>query len=112
MDMSFMAKFAVTGSEAGAVLDHLSAGDVDGEPGWITYTQWLNDDGRIEADLTVSKLDRRPVLGGRLRHRPRPRRRALGRAAAGRDVRVARRDRRLRAAQPPGAALARRARRP
>jgi glycine cleavage system aminomethyltransferase T len=38
------------------VLDHLSAGDVNGEPGWITYTQWLNDDGRIEADLTVSKL--------------------------------------------------------
>jgi 4-methylaminobutanoate oxidase (formaldehyde-forming) len=57
MDMSFMAKLSVTGPDAGAVLDHLSAGDVDGEPGWITYTQWLNDDGRIEADLTVSKLD-------------------------------------------------------
>jgi 4-methylaminobutanoate oxidase (formaldehyde-forming) len=56
MDMSFMAKFAVSGIEAGAVLDHLSAGDVNGDPGWITYTQWLNDDGRIEADLTVSKL--------------------------------------------------------
>ncbi len=56
MDMSFMAKFAVSGTDAGAVLDHLSAGDVNGEPGWITYTQWLNDDGRIEADLTVSKL--------------------------------------------------------
>ena len=24
--------------------------------GWITYTQWLDDDGRIEADLTVTKL--------------------------------------------------------
>jgi glycine cleavage system aminomethyltransferase T/glycine/D-amino acid oxidase-like deaminating enzyme len=56
MDMSFMAKFAVTGPEAGAMLDFLSAGDVNGEPGEITYTQWLNDDGRIEADLTVSKL--------------------------------------------------------
>ena len=56
MDMSFMAKFAVSGIDAGAMLDHLSAGDVNGEPGWITYTQWLNDDGRIEADLTVSKL--------------------------------------------------------
>jgi glycine cleavage system aminomethyltransferase T/glycine/D-amino acid oxidase-like deaminating enzyme len=56
MDMSFMAKFAVTGPEAGAMLDFLSVGDVNGEPGWITYTQWLNDDGRIEADLTVSKL--------------------------------------------------------
>ena len=56
MDMSFMAKFAASGGDAGAMLDHLSAGDVNGEPGWITYTQWLNDDGRIEADLTVSKL--------------------------------------------------------
>jgi glycine cleavage system aminomethyltransferase T len=56
MDMSFMAKFAVSGIDAGAVLDHLSAGDVNGDPGWITYTQWLNGDGRIEADLTVSKL--------------------------------------------------------
>jgi glycine cleavage system aminomethyltransferase T/glycine/D-amino acid oxidase-like deaminating enzyme len=57
MDMSFMAKFSVTGPEAGAMLDYLSVGAVNGDPGWITYTQWLNDDGRIEADLTVSKLD-------------------------------------------------------
>jgi glycine cleavage system aminomethyltransferase T/glycine/D-amino acid oxidase-like deaminating enzyme len=56
MDMSFMAKFSVAGPEAGAMLDFLSVGDVNGDPGWITYTQWLNDDGRIEADLTVSKL--------------------------------------------------------
>jgi len=62
MDMSFMAKFAVSGSEAGAMLDHLSAGDVNGDPGWITYTQWLNDDGRIEADLTVSKLSENRFL--------------------------------------------------
>jgi glycine cleavage system aminomethyltransferase T/glycine/D-amino acid oxidase-like deaminating enzyme len=56
MDMSFMAKFAVQGRDAGRELDRLSAGRVDGEPGRITYTQWLNDDGRIEADLTVTKL--------------------------------------------------------
>ncbi len=56
MDMSFMAKFEVTGAGAGELLDKLSAGLVDGEPGVITYTQWLNDGGRIEADLTVSKL--------------------------------------------------------
>ncbi len=57
MDMSFMAKFLVQGRDAGAVLDHLSAGDVDGEPGRVTYTQWLNGSGRLEADLTVTKLD-------------------------------------------------------
>ncbi len=56
MDMSFMAKFAVQGRDAGRELDRLSAGRVDGEPGRITYTQWLNDDGRLEADLTVTKL--------------------------------------------------------
>ena len=56
MDMSFMSKFAVRGRDAGRLLDRLSANNVDGEPGTITYTQWLNDGGSIEADLTVSKL--------------------------------------------------------
>ena len=56
MDMSFMAKFTVRGPGAGHLLDRLSGGAVDGDPGVITYTQWLNDDGRIEADLTVTKL--------------------------------------------------------
>ena len=56
MDMSFMSKFRVTGADAGAVLDHVSGGAVDGEPERITYTQWLDDDGHIEADLTVTKL--------------------------------------------------------
>ena len=57
MDMSFMAKFRVQGPDAGAVLDRMSTNRVDGEPGVITYTQWLNDGGTLEADLTVTKLD-------------------------------------------------------
>jgi glycine cleavage system aminomethyltransferase T/glycine/D-amino acid oxidase-like deaminating enzyme len=56
MDMSFMAKFAVQGRDAGRELSQLSAGNVDGEPGLITYTQWLNEAGKLEADLTVTKL--------------------------------------------------------
>jgi len=56
MDMSFMAKFSVQGRDAGALLDRLSAGNVVGECGRITYTQWLNDAGLLEADLTVTKL--------------------------------------------------------
>jgi glycine cleavage system aminomethyltransferase T len=56
MDMSFMAKFAVQGRDAGRELDHLSANRVDGASGLITYTQWLNDAGKLEADLTVTKL--------------------------------------------------------
>lgn len=57
MDMSFMAKFLVQGRDAGQRLERLSANRVDGEPGRITYTQWLNPAGGIEADLTVTKLD-------------------------------------------------------
>jgi len=57
MDMSFMSKFFVQGRDAGPVLNWLSANNVDAEPGRITYTQWLNEWGKIEADLTVTKLD-------------------------------------------------------
>jgi len=57
MDMSFMAKFLVQGRDAGRALNYLSANDVDGESGQITYTQWLNQKGKIEADLTVTKFD-------------------------------------------------------
>jgi heterotetrameric sarcosine oxidase gamma subunit len=57
MDMAFMAKFGVQGRDAGQVLEQVSANHVDGEPGRITYTQWLNPGGTLEADLTVTKLD-------------------------------------------------------
>jgi 4-methylaminobutanoate oxidase (formaldehyde-forming) len=56
MDMSFMAKFLVQGRDAGRLLNHVSANNVDGPPGLITYTQWLNEGGTLEADLTVTKL--------------------------------------------------------
>jgi len=56
MDMSFMAKFRVEGAGSGAFLDRLSTARVDGGPERITYTQWLNEAGGIEADLTVTKL--------------------------------------------------------
>ena len=57
MDMSFMSKFLVQGRDAAELLNYLSANDVDGDPGVITYTQWLNAGGTLEADLTVTKLD-------------------------------------------------------
>jgi len=60
MDMSFMGKFLVQGRDAGPFLNRLSANDVDGalvsDGGRITYTQWLNDAGCLEADLTVIKF--------------------------------------------------------
>jgi 4-methylaminobutanoate oxidase (formaldehyde-forming) len=56
MDMSFMAKFAVQGRDAGRELERLSANQVSAETGMTTYTQWLNEAGKLEADLTVTKL--------------------------------------------------------
>jgi 4-methylaminobutanoate oxidase (formaldehyde-forming) len=38
-------------------LNRISANHVDGPAGFITYTQWLNEGGTLEADLTVTKLD-------------------------------------------------------
>jgi glycine cleavage system aminomethyltransferase T/glycine/D-amino acid oxidase-like deaminating enzyme len=56
MDMSFMGKFLVQGRDAGACLNRISGNQVDGAAGVITYTQWLNEGGTLEADLTVTKL--------------------------------------------------------
>jgi 4-methylaminobutanoate oxidase (formaldehyde-forming) len=56
MDMSFMSKFLVQGRDAGVLLDRLSANSVNGPCERITYTQWLNSGGRLEADVTVVKL--------------------------------------------------------
>lgn len=56
MDMSFMSKFLVQGRDAGTCLNRLSTAQVDGKEGEIVYTQWLNERGTLEADLTVMKL--------------------------------------------------------
>ena len=56
MDMSFMAKFLVQGRDAARELERISANEVAAEAGRITYTQWLNERGTLEADLTVTML--------------------------------------------------------
>ena len=56
MDMSFMGRFLVQGRDAGRCLNRISGNQVDGAAGVITYTQWLNEAGTLEADLTVTKL--------------------------------------------------------
>jgi len=56
-DMSFMSKFLVQGNHAGLFLNRLSTSNVDGDCGKITYTQWLNENGFMEADLTVTKIE-------------------------------------------------------
>jgi heterotetrameric sarcosine oxidase gamma subunit len=71
MDMAFMAKFDVRGRDAGQILDQVSANKVNGKAGRITYTQWLNPAGTLEADLTVTKLaeDRFWVVASDTAHR-------------------------------------------
>ncbi len=61
-DQSSMAKFAVQGRDACRVLNRLGTADVDVAPGRIVYTQWLNERGGIEADLTVTRLGEREYL--------------------------------------------------
>jgi 4-methylaminobutanoate oxidase (formaldehyde-forming) len=55
-DLSSFGKILVQGRDAGDLLQELSANDVDGEPGRTIYTQWLNDRGGIEADVTVTRV--------------------------------------------------------
>ena len=61
-DLSSFAKFRLQGTDAARVLNHVCANDVDVRPGRIVYTQWLNDRGGIEADLTVTRLTRDDYL--------------------------------------------------
>ncbi len=63
MDMSFMSKFRVQGRDAGRLLDSMSGNSVNGAVGELTYTQWLNERGTLEADLTVTKLPSSSVDG-------------------------------------------------
>lgn len=55
-DMSFMSKFSVKGDDAGAFLNYISTANVDGDSGKITYTQFLNSEGFLEADVTITKI--------------------------------------------------------
>ena len=61
-DQSSFAKFRLEGRDACAVLNYICANDVDVAPGKMVYTQWLNDKGGIEADLTVTRLSETAYL--------------------------------------------------
>jgi len=56
MDMSFMCKLMVQGNDAEKVLNNICCNDIAVEPGRIVYTQWVNEAGGLEADLTVTRL--------------------------------------------------------
>ncbi|HUY83982.1 MAG TPA: FAD-dependent oxidoreductase [Steroidobacteraceae bacterium] len=61
-DQSSFAKFRLEGADAARILNRVSANDVDVAPGRVVYTQWLNQRGGIEADLTVTRLDEQAFL--------------------------------------------------
>jgi glycine cleavage system aminomethyltransferase T len=54
--MTSFGKFLVQGRDAERVMQGICANDVAVAPGRIIYTQWLNQRGGIEADLTVTRL--------------------------------------------------------
>ncbi len=61
-DQSSFSKYLVQGTDACRVLNRLSTANMDVAPGRIVYTQWLNEQGGIEADLTVTRLSEREYL--------------------------------------------------
>jgi 4-methylaminobutanoate oxidase (formaldehyde-forming) len=61
-DQSSFAKFSLSGPDAPGVLNYLGGADVDVPVGKIVYTQWLNDRGGIEADLTVTRIGEQDFL--------------------------------------------------
>jgi len=61
-DKSFMGKFLVQGRDAEQVLNWVSANSVSIPVGRNIYTQWLNHQGGIVADLTVTRLGEQEYL--------------------------------------------------
>jgi len=61
-DQSSFAKYRVEGRDAEKLLNRLSTNDMSVAIGRVVYTQWLNDHGGIEADLTVTRLSKNSYL--------------------------------------------------
>jgi 4-methylaminobutanoate oxidase (formaldehyde-forming) len=55
-DKSFMGKFLVQGPDAEKVLNRVSANSVSIAVGRNVYTQWLNRQGGIVSDLTITRM--------------------------------------------------------
>ena len=56
LDMTSFGKVDVRGPGALALLQRLAANNMDKPVGRITYTQFLNDSGGIESDVTVTRI--------------------------------------------------------
>lgn len=56
-DMSSFAKFEVTGKEAEAALHYVAAADIRVPVGDVVYTQFLDERGGINADLSIARVE-------------------------------------------------------
>ncbi len=61
-DMSSFGKIRVEGPDACAYMNYLAGGQYDVETGKIVYTQFLNKNAGIEADVTVTRLSETAYL--------------------------------------------------
>ena len=61
-DQSSFSKFLVQGNDAEAVLNRICANNIDVIVGKSVYTQWLNERGTIEADLTVTRIQQHSFM--------------------------------------------------
>jgi 4-methylaminobutanoate oxidase (formaldehyde-forming) len=61
-DQSCFDKIRVEGPDAVTALNEICANEVDVPAGKSVYTQWCNDRGGIEADLTVTRIDENEYL--------------------------------------------------
>ncbi len=57
VDQSSFSKFMIRGAGALDLLQQVAGADLDVAVGKITYTQLLNEQGGIEADVTITRLD-------------------------------------------------------
>ncbi|MFT4008786.1 MAG: FAD-dependent oxidoreductase [Nocardioidaceae bacterium] len=62
VDTSSFGKLLVQGRDALTVLQRVCTSDIDVAVGRIVYTQWLNEFGGIEADVTVTRVGEREFL--------------------------------------------------
>jgi heterotetrameric sarcosine oxidase gamma subunit len=61
-DQHSFAKYRVEGKDALKALNHISTNNIDVAIGRVVYTQWLNERGGIEADLTITRLGEQSFL--------------------------------------------------
>jgi glycine cleavage system aminomethyltransferase T len=61
-DQSSFGKLRLEGRDAERVMNRVSANAMSVAPGKLVYTQWLNERGGIEADLTVTRLSETAYL--------------------------------------------------